>query len=137
MGITVYLTFGGTCQDAMSFYGEALGVTPRFYPFAGTPAEADVAPEWRDKMMHAGLTYQDTLFMASDWMGPGEISYSGFSVSLNTASIEEAERLFAALAAGGTVTMPIAETFWALRFGMFTDKFGVPWMINCDRPEAA
>lgn len=135
MGITVYLTFGGTCREAMGFYADALGVTPEFHPFVGTPAEAHVPPEWRDKMMHVGLSYQGTLLMASDGPGPGAISHSGFSVSLNTVTADEAERLFAALSAGGTVTMPIGETFWALRFGMFTDKFGVPWMINCSRPE--
>lgn len=134
MSITVYLTFGGTCREAMGFYAEVLGVTATFHPFAGSPAEAHVPPEWRDKMLHAGLTYNGTDLMASDGPGPGAVSYAGFSVSLNTATEAEAERLFAALSAGGAVTMPIAETFWALRFGMLTDKFGVPWMINCSRP---
>ena len=135
MSLNAYLTFGGTCRDAMNFYAECLGVELEMIStFAGTPAETYVPPEWRDKIMHASLRYGGVALMASDGMGPGDVTHGGFSVSVQATSIEEAERLFAALGAGGTVTMPLEETFWAIRFGTLTDQFGVPWMVNLDRP---
>ncbi|UWU19760.1 VOC family protein [Rhizobium sp. CB3060] len=86
--------------------------------------------------MHARLTVGDAVLMASDGR-PGETGRKcGFSVSVQIDRPEEAEKLFAALQEGGTVTMPIDETFWAERFGMLVDKFGVPWMINCQRSTA-
>jgi PhnB protein len=135
MSLNTYLTFGGTCREAMSFYAECLGVElEMIMPFAGTPAEAEVLPEWRDKIMHASLRYNGVALMASDGMGPGAVAHQGFSISVQATSIDDAERLFAALGAGGTVTMPLEETFWAISFGVLTDRFGVSWMINLDRP---
>jgi PhnB protein len=84
--------------------------------------------------MHASFRYGGVALMASDGMCPGDVKHDGFSLSVQATSIEEAERLFAALGAGGAVTMPLEETFWAIRFGTLTDRFGVPWMVNLDRP---
>ncbi len=135
MSLNAYLTFGGTCREAMSFYAKCLGVELEMIStFAGTPAETYVPPEWRDKIMHASLRYDGVALMASDGMGPGDVKHQGFSVSVQATSIDDAERLFAALGAGGTVTMPLEETFWATRFGVLTDRFGVSWMVNLDRP---
>jgi PhnB protein len=135
MSLSPYLTFGGTCRDAMNFYAACLGVEmDMISTFAGTPAETHVPPEWRDKIMHASLQYRGATLMASDGMGPGDVKHEGFSVSVQATSIDDAERLFAALGAGGTVTIPLEETFWASRFGVLTDQFGVSWMINLDLP---
>ena len=101
----------------------------------GSPAEAHVAPEWGDKIMHARLSIGDQVLMASD--APPDRSdgaMKGFSVSLKLDSAAEAERIFEALAQGGTVKMPIQQTFWAIRFGMLVDRFGTPWMVNCEQP---
>jgi PhnB protein len=104
-------------------------------PHEGTPAESHVPAEWRKKIMHACLTIGDESLMASD-SPPGhqEDAVKGFSVSINVDKPAEADRIFAALAEGGTTRMPIQETFWAQRFGMLVDRFGIPWMINCAKP---
>ena len=98
---------------------------------AGTPAEAQVPPEWRDKIMHVCLNFGDRQLMGSDACGRFERP-QGFSVQLATTSADEAERTFAALSEGGDITLPLAATFWADRFGMLVDRFGVPWMVNYD-----
>jgi PhnB protein len=84
--------------------------------------------------MHARLVVGDTVLMGSDAPGERYEKMQGFSVALGVDEPEWAERVFNALAAGGTVTMPIQETFWAHRFGMLVDRFGTPWMVNCEKP---
>ena len=101
---------------------------------AGTPAEAHVPAEWRDKIMHARLVLDDAVLMASDAPPDRYQQPKGISVSLQLKDPDKAERIFHALAEGGTVQMPIEETFWAAKFGMLKDQFGIPWMINCERP---
>ena len=99
---------------------------------AGTPAEQHVPAEWRDKILHARLVVGDAVLMASD-SPPGHYQKpQGFTVSIQINDTARAEAIFGGLADGGTVTMPFAETFWAARFGMLVDKFGTPWMVNCD-----
>ncbi len=94
--------------------------------------EEQTPPELRDKIIHARCAIADTILMGSD-APPGRYQApQGFNVSLEFTDIAEAERIFQALADGGTVTMPVQQTFWAARFGMLTDKFGVPWMVNCE-----
>lgn len=135
MSLNIYLTFGGNCREAMNFYAECLGVELEMIStYAGTPAEAEVPAAWHDKIMHASLQFRGTALMASDIPGAEDVKHQGFTVSIQAQSIDDAERLFAALGAGGTVTMPLAETFWAIRFGTLTDRFGVPWLVNLDRP---
>ena len=105
-------------------------------PHAGTPAEQHTPPEWRDKIMHARLTVGNNVLMGSD-APPGHYheASKGYSVSIGLADPQEAERIFQALAEGGTVRMPLQTTFWAARFGMLVDRFGIPWMINCEGPK--
>ena len=135
MKTNTYLFFNGNCEAAFKFYADVLGgKIEAMLPHAGTPAEEHVPPEWRDKIMHAKLTLGDSVLMASDAPPPSGEEMKGFSVSLHVDAPAEAERVFHALADGGSVTMPIAETFWAARFGMLTDRFGTPWMVNCDKP---
>jgi len=105
-------------------------------PHAGTPAEQQTAPEWRDKIMHARLTVGDAVLMASDAPPEHYKAPQGFSVNLQINQVSEAERVFNELSAGGKVSMPLQPTFWATRFAMFTDRFGIPWMINCNEPNA-
>jgi PhnB protein len=135
MKANTYLTFDGNCAEAFKVYEKVLGgKIVAMMPHKGTPAEAHVPAEWRDKIMHARLVFGDNVLMASD-APPGRFDkMQGFSVTLVTHNPAEAERLFNALAEGAAITMPLGETFWALKFGMLTDRFGTPWMINCEKP---
>jgi PhnB protein len=134
MKINAYLTFDGQCEAAFKFYAHCLGGTlEAMFSFGDTPAAGDVPEVLRDKIMHARLVVGDQVLMASD--SHPEHPYEGIkgcSVSLNVDSIAEAERIFSALAEQGRVEMPLQQTFWAVRFGMLVDRFGVPWMINCE-----
>ena len=135
MKMNPYLTFDGQCEEAFKFYAEVLGgKIDAIMPFKGTPAEEHMPPESRDKVMHASLTFEGGVLMGTDAPPAYRRPMQGMSVSLHLPDPQEAERLFTALAEGGTVTMPMEETFWAQRFGAVTDRFGTPWMINCDRP---
>lgn len=135
MSMNAYLNFDGHCEDAFKFYEKALGgKIEAVLPFAGTPAEEFAPPEWANKIMHAKLVVGDGVLMGSD-SPPGMFKpMQGMSVAYHVDDPAEAEKVFAALADGGNVTMPIEETFWARRFGMLVDRFGTPWMINCDKP---
>ena len=130
-----YLTFNGQCEQAFKFYERCLGgKIEAMIPHAGTPAEQHVPKEWANKIMHARLTLGDQVLMASD-APPGMYQApKGFSVALQTTSAAEAERIFKELTDGGSVQMPLQQTFWAVRFGMLVDKFGIPWMVNCEAP---
>ena len=133
MQINPYLFFNGNCQEAFKFYEQCLGgKIEAMLPHAGTPAEAQVPPEWRNKILHARLIVGDQVLLASD-APPGRYKEpQGFSVSIQVKDPADADRIFQALAENGKVGMPIQTTFWAIRFGMVVDRFGIPWMINCD-----
>lgn len=129
-----YLYYSGNCEAAFRFYADALGgKILAMITHAETPAAAQTAPEWQQKIIHARIQIGDTVVMASDAPPGRQAPMSGFSVTLNVAEPAEAERVFHTLAEGGTVGMPIQETFWATRFAMLTDRFGTPWMINCEK----
>ena len=134
MGLATYLTFNGNCEKAMMFYAHALGTQiNELHRFSDMPGD-EIPADFGDKVMHANLTFQGCVLMGSD-APPGtgfDGTHCGFSVSVNVASVEQAETVFAALSDGGNVTMPIGETFWAKRFGMLVDQFGVAWMVNCE-----
>ena len=135
MQLNPYLVFDGRCEAAFNFYQKVLGgKIEAMLPHEGTPAEAHVPPEWRKKIMHARLVVGDKVLMGSDAPPDRFQKPQGFSVSLHFKDTAEAERVFNALADNGVVQMPIQETFWAARFGMLIDRFGIPWMVNCDRP---
>ncbi len=130
-----YLNFDGRCEEAFLFYAELLGGTIEVMMKQGDSPMADsVAPEARDRIMHARLTVGDWILLASD--APAEVYQPprGIYVMADRDEPVDAERVFHALAEGGRVAMPIQETFWALRFGIVIDRFGIPWMVNCDRP---
>jgi PhnB protein len=134
MQLNPYLFFNGQCEAAFKFYAKILGgQIVAMMPHEGTPAQEQVPPEWRKKIIHARLVVGDKVLMGSDAPPGRQEEGKGFSVTLGIDDPEEAERIFHALAENGTVRMPLQETFWALRFGMLLDQFGTPWMINCER----
>jgi PhnB protein len=133
MIITPYLNFDGDCAQAFRFYEQLLGGTlESLMKFADTPMAGDVPPEWHDRVMHASLLLGDQRLMASDSPPGRHERAQGMYVSLHLESADEAERVFAAFAEGGEIRMPLDQTFWATRFGMVADRFGTPWMINCE-----
>jgi len=129
-----YLTFGGRCEEAVEFYRKALGAELVMEArFKDAPEPQPGLPEcFQDKIMHATLRIGDTLLMASDGRCEGPVAFEGFSLSIAVADETEADRVFAALGEGGLVTMPLAKTFWAPKFGMVQDRFGVSWMVSAE-----
>ena len=134
MQVIPYLNFNGDCEAAFKFYEKSLrGKITFMMTHEGTPAESQVPAAWRSKILHATLNVGDQILQGAD-APPGHYQKpQGFSVSINIQDPAEAERMFSALAESGTVKMALQETFWAIRFGMLTDKFGIPWMINCGK----
>jgi PhnB protein len=130
MQIQTYLFFEGRCDEAIAFYQSALGAeVTMLMRFKEGPEPGMVPPGSEDKVMHAAVRIGDTMVLASDGRCLGQPTFQGFALSLTAADAAEAERLFAALGEGGTVQMPLAETFFSPRFGMVADRFGVPWMV--------
>jgi PhnB protein len=138
MQVQPYLNFDGRCEEALEFYHKALGaeVTAlmRFRESPQPPPSGKFEPGVENKIMHASLRIGDSTVMASDGHCQGRTGFQGISLSLTVPGVVAAERLFAALADGGQVQMPLAQTFWSPRFGMVTDRFGVLWMVNvCEK----
>ncbi|MGD1069197.1 MAG: VOC family protein [Bryobacteraceae bacterium] len=133
MRLNTHLSFNGKCEAAFRFYEQCLGAKiVTMMTYAGSPMEKHVPPEERDKILHATLTVGETELMGAD-APPGRYEKPvGFQVALHFKDPAEAERVFQALAENGTVHMPLQKTFWASRFGMLTDPFDIPWMINCE-----
>ena len=130
--LNAYLTFNGSCAEAMRFYVDTLqGRMEAMLTMGESPLAAQLPPAAAGRIMHARAVINGRVLMASDAM-PGQPSagMSGFSLTLVYRSVPEATRIFTALAAGGTITMPIQKTFWAEAFGMLTDRFGTPWMVS-------
>ena len=138
MQLTPYLLFNGNCAEAFRFYERLLGgKVEAMMPHAGTPAEAHVPAVWHDKIMHACLKAGDAVLMGSDTQAREEHRAGNAHVALAVADPAEAERIFNGLAEGGQVKMPIGPTFWSVRFGMLTDRFGIAWMVNCTQEPAS
>ncbi|HSC52685.1 MAG TPA: VOC family protein [Phnomibacter sp.] len=138
--INPYLTFDGTCEAAFNFYQSVFGgAFPYIGKFKDMPPMEGAPPlsaEDAEKIMHVSLPISsETILMGSDSlpsMGQPTVVGNNISISINTASREEADKLFNGLSAGGQVSMPMNSTFWGAYFGMFADKFGINWMINFD-----
>ena len=138
MQLDAYLTFNGNCADAMRFYQRTLGGKLDLMTHAQSPIAGQTPPGSENRIMHARLAIDGRLLMASDSMvGHPYEGMKGFSLSLIYPTVTEAQRVFNALADGGKVIMPLDKTFWAKAFGMLVDRFGTPWMINCEGKEAA
>jgi PhnB protein len=133
MQVNAYLLFDGRCEEAFRFYEKCFnGKIVAMLTHKGTPAEQHVPAKWVDKILHARLDIGDQVLMASDTPPDRYEKPAGFSVSLQVKTPAEAERLFNALAEKGQIRMPLEKTFWSPSFGMLVDRFGIPWMINCD-----
>ena len=133
MQMTPYLSFNGDCEAAFKFYEQHLGGQPgAIFRYAESPMASDVPADWSHKIMHGSITIGGQELMGGD-VAPGQYEVpKGFSLSLHMKSPADADRIFRHLATGGKVVMPLEKTFWAERFGMVVDPFGIPWMINCD-----
>lgn len=133
MQMNPYLSFNGDCEEAFKFYEECLdGKLGEIFRYAGTPVSEHVPADWQNKVMHGSMTIGEQVLMGADIAPDRYEKPQGFSLSLQIKSTTEAERIFQLLAKDGTVVMPLQKTFWAARFGMLVDRFGIPWMINCE-----
>jgi len=132
MQVQPYLFFDGRCEEALEFYRVALGAEGNMlmrWKDMPDPQPGMVPPGSENKVMHAAFRIGDTEIMASDGRCLGTPNFQGFALSLTPADEAEANRLFAALADGGQVQMPLAKTFFSPCFGMVADRFGVSWMV--------
>ncbi|RZI44684.1 VOC family protein [Herbaspirillum sp. HC18] len=136
MQVQPYLFFNGRCEEAIEFYRKALGaeqVMLMRYKESPEPPTM-VPPGSEEKVMHAAFRIGDTTLMASDGHCQGNPEFKGFSLSVSAQDEATAEKMFAALAEGGQVQMPLTKTFFSPRFGMVADRFGVGWMVIVDQP---
>lgn len=137
--VNIYLNFDGNCEDAFNFYKSVFGGE---FPYIGRFGEMPSSENYTvpesdaNKIMHVSLPIsKETTLMGSDTAGPMAAGFTvgnNFSISIGVENKEEAEKLFNGLSAGGKVTMPLSKTFWSECFGMFTDKFGINWMVSFD-----
>lgn len=131
--LNAYISFNGQCAKAMQFYETALGgKLDALMRTSQSPMAGQMPPGSEDLVMHARLVLDDGVLMAGDAMPGygGHEGMKGFSLALTYPDASQARDVFARLSEGGTVTMAMADTFWADAFGMLTDRFGTPWMIN-------
>lgn len=137
MQLNPYLMFNGQCRAAFEFYEQCLGGKITTMMTHGESPDSSMTeqlpPEWHDKILHVGLMINDQELMGSDAPPEYYEAPKGFSVSISLNDLAKAERIFDTLAEGGKVRMPLQQTFWAYRFGMLVDQFGIPWMINCEQ----
>ena len=130
MQVQPYLNFNGRCEEALAFYGKALGAKiERVMHFKDSPDPSMVSPGSENKVMHSSFRVGDAIVLASDGRCQGETNFQGISLTLTVPDEAEAERRFGALSDGGQVQMPLTKTFFSPRFGMVADRFGVSWMI--------
>ena len=135
MIVQSYLSFEGRAEEAIEFYKSAVGAkVDMMMRFKEAPDQAMITPESKDKVMHAAIKIGDKQVLLSDGRCGGKASFSGISLALSADSPAEADKLFNALSKGGQVTMPMGETFFANRFGMCSDKFGIGWMVINEKP---
>lgn len=133
MQMNPYLSFKGDCEAAFKFYERSLGAQlGSIFRYGGSPMAGDVPADWSDKVMHGSLSLGDQVLMGGDVPPDRYEAPKGFSLSLQIMNTAEAERIFQALVEGGQIMVPLAKTFWAERFGMVVDRFGTPWLINCE-----
>lgn len=135
MNLIPYMMFDGNCREAFAFYAKALnGKVVMAMIYGESPMCDQVPAEQRDWIMHSQIEAAGATLMGADGPLAETPAGAGTTINVDVGTIEEAERVFAALAEGGDVKMPIAETFWAQRWGMLVDRYGKPWMVNCLKP---
>jgi len=133
MVIGPYLHFNGQCEEAFRFYAKVLnGKLGEIFTYGNSPMKDQTPPDWQNRVMHVTLDVGGAVLMGSDAPPPHFEAPQGFAVSLGGLSVEQGATTFKALSEGGVVRMPFEKTFWAAGFGMLVDRFGTPWMINCE-----
>lgn len=137
MELTVYLSFKGDCEAAFTFYEQCLGgKRGPMFRYDGSPLAHQVSADWKEKIMHGSLAVGGQVLMGADVAPDHYQSPQGFSLSLQMKSTAVAERVFQELSDGGRVLTPLEPTFWAARFGVLVDRFGITWLINCEDQNA-
>jgi PhnB protein len=136
--VQAYISYRGRCEEALEFYKKSIGaeVTDLMRWKDSPDAAMNPPPGFEEKVMNASFRVGDTALMADD--SPGELpaEFKGMTLAIEVADDAEAKRVFTALGQGGKVTMALMKTFWTSSFGMLTDQFGVPWMVNVAAPKA-
>lgn len=134
MKVRAYVTFSGRCEEALNFYKKSVGAEIismlRWRESPDAAMTMKPPPGYEEKIMNAVFRMGETELMADDGMGEKTAEFKGMTLAIEVANDAEAKRVFTALGEGGNVTMPLAKTSWTSSFGMLTDKFGVPWMVN-------
>jgi PhnB protein len=133
MQVHPYLSFKGQCEAAFRFYAQCLGgQLGTIFRYAGTPLADQVPADWQDKVMHGSVRLGELVLMGADVAPDRYEAPRGFSLSLHLENTTDAERIFRELGEDGRIVLALEQTFWADRFGMVVDRFGVPWLINCE-----
>ena len=132
MKVQAYITFSGRCEEALAFYKKAVGaeVTGLMRWKESPDKDMKGSPGFEEKIMNAAFRIGETQLMADDGMGDKTAEFKGMTLAIEVADDAEAKHVFTTLGEGDKVTMPLMKTFWTSSFGMLTDKFGVPWMVN-------
>jgi PhnB protein len=136
MQLNSHLHFSGQCEEAFQFYEKCLGgKIDGLFRYEGAPGEAaqSLPADWRNKIMHAHMTIGDQILMGMDAPPERFQKPQGFHVNINVKNVAEGKRIFDSLSQGGKVVMPFGPTFWSPGFAMFSDRFGTPWMVNCEQ----
>jgi len=136
--IVTFLNFDGNCREAMEFYKTCFAAEVFLLPYSEAPGDFPwVTEETKDKIMHSSLTKGSlTILMGADTISSRPFQQgNNFSVTIHCESLQEIDALFTALGDNGEITMPLQETFWATRFWMLTDRFGIRWMLNLGKPQ--
>ena len=134
MALTAHLSYSGHCREAFNFYAQLFGGELMMLAYGDTPMAKEVPAEWSEKIVHATLSFDGCELAGSDVQSDYYRRPQGFSVLVDVEGVEKARRIFTALAEGGSVEMPMQETFWSPAFGVLTDRFGIPWEINGKSP---
>ncbi|MDP4219872.1 MAG: VOC family protein [Bacteroidota bacterium] len=132
--INAYVNFSGNCREAMTFYNNCIGGELNMQTIEGSPIEHECPGSMKHQILHASLTKDSLVLMGSDMSGPdGWVQGNNIALSLNCSSEEEIAKFFSTLSAGGTIMHPLSASFWGATFGVFTDKYGIRWMLNYDK----
>ena len=135
MRLNPYLMFDGRCEEAFRFYEKCLpGKIVMMMRYGDFPLWKQKAPEWSQKIIHATFAFGEHILQGADVLQQNYRKPQGFSVMVNVDAVTEADRIFSDLSEQGCIQIPLQESFWALRFGQFVDRFGIPWTINCGKP---
>jgi PhnB protein len=132
--LSPYITFNGNCREAMTFYQQCFGGELLIQSVADSAVSGDFPAEAQDYVMHSQLESNDMVLMACDPLQDGELVLGNtIGLCLNFTNEEEIKTIFSKLSSGGQVTNELNETFWGAIFGQLTDKFGIEWMLNCEK----